>query len=177
MSSEQDEIPDEDSQRGWGDRIAEVADTWSALAQTRLAIFREELAAKRTLLVKGAIGVAIAVGLAAASLLLFAAFVAALLTHLLGSVVWGILGALVLFAAGAGAGGWLGGKALSRVKPFAFPASQRELSKDWRAVQASWSLDGAPSGTGPVLPVAGESRAGREAAVDDLEERFRAGAE
>ena len=177
MSSEQDEIPDEESQRGWGDRVAEVADTWSALAQTRLAIFREELAVKRALLVKGAIGVAIAVGLAAACLLLFAAFVAALLTHLFGSLVWGILGALVLFAVGAGAGGWLGGKALTRVRPFAFPASQAEISKDWRAVRASWSLDGAPTGTGPILPVEGESKAGRETAVEDLEERFRAGAE
>ena len=175
MSSEQDEIPDEESQRTWGDRIAEVADTWSALAQTRLAIFREELAVKRTLLVKGAIGVAIAVGLAAASLLLFAAFTAALLTKLFGSVVWGILGALVLFAAGGGAGGWLGVKALSRVRPFAFPASQDELSKDWRAVRASWSLDGSPASEGAALPI--QSAAVREAAVDDLEERFRAGAE
>ena len=177
MSSEQDEIPDEESQRSWADRIAEVADTWSALAQTRLAIFREEMAVKRAQLVKGAVGVAIAIGLAAGSLLLFAAFVAALLAHLFGSVVWGILGALVVFVVGAVLGGWLGVQALSRVKPFVFPASQDELSKDWRTLRASWSLDGSPPGTGPVLPVEGESKAGREAAVEDLEERFRAGAE
>jgi uncharacterized membrane protein YqjE len=176
MSAEQGEIPDEESERGWGERIAEVADTWSSLAQTRLAILREELAEKQSLFLKGTIAFAAALGLAAGALLLLAAFLAAVLAGLFGSVVLGILGALVLYAAGAGLAGWIGGKTLSRVRPFQFPVAREELSRDFRALRAAWSRDGAPGeGSAPTVTVEGPRT--REAALEDLEERFRAGAE
>jgi uncharacterized membrane protein YqjE len=176
MSAERGEIPDEESQKGWGERIAEVADTWSALAHTRLAILREELAEKRSFFLKGTIAFAVAVGLAAGALLLLAAFLAAVLAGLFGSVTLGILGALVLYAAGAGLAGWMGGKAISRVRPFQFPVAGEELSRDWRALRAAWSRDGAPGEVcEPAVRVEGPRT--REAALEDLEERFRAGAE
>jgi uncharacterized membrane protein YqjE len=176
MSAEQGEIPDEEAQRSWGERIAAVADMWSALAQTRLAILREELAEKQSFFLKGAIGFAVAVGLAAGALLLLAAFLAAVLAGLFGSVALGILGALVLYAAGAGVAGWMGGKAISRVRPFQFPVAGEELSRDWRALRAAWSRDGAPDEVcDPTVRV--ERPRTREAALEDLEERFRAGSE
>ena len=46
MSAEQSELPGEESERSWGERIAGVAEAWRTLAQTRLAIFREELSEK-----------------------------------------------------------------------------------------------------------------------------------
>jgi uncharacterized membrane protein YqjE len=176
MSAEQGEIPDEESERSWGERIAEVADTWSALAQTRLAILREELAEKQSFFLKGAIAFAVALGLAAGALLLLAAFLAAVLAHVFGSVALGIFGALVLYAAGAGVAGWMGGKAISRVRPFQFPAAREELSRDWRVLRAAWSRDGAPDEAAvPTIRVEGPRT--RDAALEDLEERFRAGAE
>jgi len=176
MTAEQGEIPDEESQRGFRERIVEVAETWSALIQTRLAILREELAEKRSFFLKGAIALAAAVGLAAGALLLLAAFVAAVLAHLFGSVALGILGALVLYAAGAGVAGWMGARALSRVRPFRFPAAGEELSRDWRAVRSAWSRDGEPGEGGAPADRSEGARAG-ETALEDLEERFRAGAE
>jgi uncharacterized membrane protein YqjE len=174
MSAEQGEIPDEESQRSWGERIAEVIDTWSALAQTRLAILREELAEKQSFFFKGAIAIAIAVGLAAGALLLLAAFLAAVLAQAFSSVALGILATLVLYVAGAGTAAWIGWRTLSRVRPFRFPAAQEELSRDWHAVRASWSHDGLTEDGG--TRVEGMSRT-REAVPEDLEERFRAGAE
>lgn len=176
MSAEQGEIPDEESQRSWGERIAEVADTWGALAQTRLAILREELAEKQSFVFKGAIAVAIAVGLAAGALLLLAAFLAAVLAQAFSSVALGIFATLVLYAAGAGTAAWIGWKTLSRVRPFRFPAAQEELARDWHAVRASWSHDGQPE-DGETIRVEEVLARTREAVPEDLEERFRAGAE
>ncbi len=176
MSAERGEIPDEESERGWGERLAEVADTWSALAQTRLAILRAELAEKQSFLLKGTIAFAAALGMAAGALLLLAAFLAAVLASLFGSVALGILGALVLYAAGAGVAGWIGGKAIARVRPFRFPVAGEEFSRDWKALRAAWSRDGATGeAVEPTVRVEGPRT--REAAPEDLEERFRAGAE
>jgi uncharacterized membrane protein YqjE len=176
MSAEQGEIPDEESQRSWAERIAEVADTWSALAQTRLAILREELAEKQSFFFKGAIAVTIAVGLAAGALLLLAAFLAAVLAQAFSSVALGIFTTLALYAAGAGTAAWIGWKTLSRVRPFRFPAAQEELARDWHAVRASWSHDGPPE-DGETIRVEEVLARTREAVPEDLEERFRAGAE
>ena len=78
--------------------------------------------------------------------------------------------------ASAGVAGWMGGKALSRVRPFRFPVSGEELSRDFRALRAAWSRDGAQGeGSAPAVTVEGPRT--REAALEDLEERFRAGAE
>ena len=45
MSAEPTELPGEEAEFGWKERIAAVADAWSALLQTRVAIVREERAA------------------------------------------------------------------------------------------------------------------------------------
>ncbi len=91
----------------------------------------------------------------------------------------GILGALVLYAAGAAVGIALGVRALSRVRPFDFPAARLELARDWEALRASWSQGEAiaedprpaPVDDGPVPPRA------RDGSPENLEERYRAGAE
>ena len=175
MSVEREDLPGEDAQLGWRERIEGVAEAALALGRTRLLILRVEAAAKASLLVKGVLGIAVAAGLGAGALLLLAALLAAILTRLFGSVILGVLGALVLYGAGAAVGAVVGWKALSRVRPFQFPEARRELARDWEALRASWSLDeGAQEGeTGP----AGSDSRTREAALENLEERFRAGAE
>lgn len=177
MSAEQDQLPDEEAERGWKERVAAVADAWTALAQTRLAILREEIAEKRAFLLKGLIGVVLAAGLAAGALLLFAAFLAALLAHWFGNVALGILAALVLYGAGAAAAAVAGVKALTRVKPFEFPAASEELRRDWNAVQASWSADGEGEDDAPLPGPEATSARAREDSPESLEERYRSGAE
>lgn len=180
MSAEPDEPPDEEAQRNWKDRIALVAGAGAELLQTRIAIFREELSQKLMLLAKAAAALAIAVGLLAGVLLLFAAFLAALFTRLFGSAVWGIFATLALFAAGAAGAAFAGVKAFTRVRPTEFPASTQELRRDWSALRASWSVGSEPfPDAGPIPPSgpgAGGPR-GSEDSLEGLEDRYRAGAE
>lgn len=165
--------PDE---RGWGDRIAEAATQAGELLKTRVAIFREEAAVKATHAARGAAGMAIALGLAAGAILLFAAFLAALLAKLLGSVPLGILAAFVLYAGLAALFGWRAAKSFEQVKPGAFPATREELRRDVEAIQSALSL-------GPDADEAREEArvaaavAGGQAEVEDLEARYRAGEE
>jgi uncharacterized membrane protein YqjE len=179
MSAEHD-LPGEEEERSWGERIGLVADAWSALVQTRVAIFREELTAKATLLLKGVVAAVIGLGLAIGALLLLAALLVAVLAHWFGSVGFGILGALVLYAAGTGAAVAAAGKWLRRVKPTDFPASSEELRRDWRAVSESWRAeDEAPRVPEGLVPPRPPDALGtlREDRVEDLEDRYRAGAE
>src|SRR6185369_8902986 len=103
-------------ERGWGDRIAEAATQAGDLLKTRVEIFREEAAVKAAHAARGAAGMAIAIGLAVGALLLFAAFLAALLARLFGSVPLGILGAFVIYAGLAALFGWRASQALSKVR-------------------------------------------------------------
>lgn len=180
MSAEQD-LPGEEEERTWGERIGVVADAWSALVQTRVAIFREELVAKATLLLKGVVAAVIGLVLATGALLLLAALLVAVLAHWFGSLGWGILGALVLYTAGAGAAVAAAGKWLGRVRPTEFPASSEELRRDWRAVSESWSADGdgsrAPTGVAPPPRPPDSLGTLREDRPENLEDRYRAGAE
>ena len=180
MSAEHD-LPGEEEERTWGERIGVVADAWSALVQTRVAIFREELVAKATLLLKGVVAAVIALGLAIGALLLLAALLVAVLAHWFDSVGWGILGALLLYAAGAGAAVAAAGKWLGRVKPMEFPASSDELRRDWRAVSESWSVNGEgprpPAGVVPPPRPPDSLGTLREDRPENLEDRYRAGAE
>jgi uncharacterized membrane protein YqjE len=169
MSTETGPIPDEEQERSWSDRLSAVAATAQALVRTRVAIFGEELQAKGALAAKGLIAACIAASLGVGVLLLLAALLVAVLTHLLGSLALGILAVLVLYAAGAGAAGYLAWKALSRVEPFEFPATRDELRSDWEAVRSVLDED---TGTAPTPEPPGES--GPD--VDDLEARFREGA-
>src|SRR5262249_11149537 len=143
MSAEH-ELPGEEEERSWGERIGVVADAWSALVQTRLAIFRAELAVKAILLAGGVVAVLIGLGPAIGALLVFAALLAALFAHWFGSVALGILMALALYAAGAAAAVTAAVKALRGVKPTEFPVSSDEIRRDWRAGAESWTAAAPP---------------------------------
>lgn len=178
MSAEHEELPGEEAEWSWRERVAAVADAWSALIPTRAAIFREELAAKALALLKAVIAVAIGLGVAAGALLLLAAFLAALLAQWFHNVALGILGALVLYAAGAAVAVLAARKALGRVKLTEFPASSEELRRDWSALKESWSAPETPGeGETPSPGAPGAKESGREDRAEDLEERYRAGAE
>jgi hypothetical protein len=183
MSAEH-ELPGEDEERSWGERIGVVADAWSALVQTRVAIFRAELAVKAMLLARGVVAVLIGLGLVIGALLLFAALLAALFAHWFGSVALGILAALALYAGGAAFAVSAAVKALRGVKPTEFPASRDELRRDWRAVSASWAAaepEGDLRAAAPevVIPPRPPDALGtlREDRMENLEDRYRAGAE
>jgi uncharacterized membrane protein YqjE len=178
MSAERSELPGEEAEWGWKERVSAVADACSALVQTRVAIFREELAVKVASLLKGLVAVAIGLFLGAGALLLLAALLAALLAQWFGSVALGILGALVLYAVGATAAVMAAMGALRRVKPAEFPASAEELGRDWRAIRESWSAAEKPEAAGVEAPVAPARTVARgDERVESLEERYRAGAE
>jgi hypothetical protein len=183
MSAEHD-LPGEEEERSWGERIGVVADAWSALAQTRLAIFRTELAAKAVLLARGVVAVVIGMGMAIGALLLLAALLAALFAHWFGSVALGILAALAVYAGGAAFAVMAAVKALRGVKPTDFPASTDELRRDWRAVSSSWAAAEPEAEIRAVAPdtvIAPRPPDAlgtlREDRVENLEDRYRAGAE
>jgi uncharacterized membrane protein YqjE len=181
MSAEPTELPGEEAEFGWKERIAALADAGSALLQTRVAIVREELAVKVASLLRGLVAVAIGLFLGAGALLLLAAFLAALLAQWFGSVALGILGALVLYAVGTAAAVMIALNALKRVKPAEFPASAEELRRDWRALRESWSAPTPPgeseaASPGAPVPAAAADRRSDDR-VESLEDRYRAGAE
>jgi len=167
MSTEEAELPGEEDERGWRERFAQVSAAGRPLLATRLEILREELAGKAIFAGKGLIASVVAAALAIGALLLLAALLAAVLAGLLKSVVLGILVAIVLYAAGAVAAGWFAFQSLARVRPLEFPAVTEELARDWQAVAASLSPEPEPD----------EDDDGPDAPIDDIEERFRAGAE
>ena len=167
MSTEEAELPGEEDERGWRDRFGEVAAAGRTLLATRLAILREELSGKAALAARGLVAAVIAAALGIGALLLLAALLAALLAGLLKSVVLGILAAVVLYGVGAVVAAWFGWKALTRVRPLEFPAVTEELARDWKAVAASVSSE----------PESDSEDEGPDEPIDDLEERFRAGAE
>ncbi|HEY3204852.1 MAG TPA: phage holin family protein [Thermoanaerobaculia bacterium] len=170
MSSESDRLPDEEEERSWRDRLTGLIDVTQALLQTRVAIFREEMGEKALFASKGLVAMAVAGALGVGALLLLAALLAALFAALFKSVVLGILAALIVYGAGAGLAGFLGWRALSRVRPLEFHATSEELASDWEAVRSSLH----PEPEEALAPVAGGDE-GRE--IEDLEKRFRSGAE
>jgi hypothetical protein len=171
MSTEEAELPGEEEERGWRDRLGEVVAAGRTLLATRLAILREELSGKAAFAVRGLVAVAIAAALGVGALLLLAALLAAVLAGLFKSVVLGLLGAVIVYGAGAVVAARLAWQALTRVRPLEFPAVAEELARDWQAVEASLSPESGPE--------AGREREddGPEESIDDIEERFRAGAE
>ena len=171
MSTEKAELPGEEDERGWRDRFGEVTAAGQMLLATRLAILREELSGKAAFAARGIVAVAIAAALGIGALLLLAALLAALLAGLFKSVVLGILAAVILYAAGASVAAVLGWRALTRVRPLEFPAVAEELARDWDAITATLSPEPGPD--------SGSERADEDSQepIDDIEERFRAGAE
>jgi hypothetical protein len=165
-------LPEEEEERNWGDRAARVAGAARALGATRLAILREELDAKAGLFAKGLGAVAAAAALGVGVLLLFAALLSAVLSQLFHNVALGILATMLIYAAGATVAGRIGWKALARVQPTEFPATGRELARDFDTISAALAPEPEPEDEPPPQDPPPD-----EGEVEDLEARLRAGAE
>jgi hypothetical protein len=170
MSSERADFPGEEAEQGWREHLAEVSAAASRLAATRLAMFREELSVKAVFVARGFAFTVVAAAMAVGTLLMAAALIAAVLAKLLGSVILGILATVVIYGAGAAAAAWAGIKALTRVRPFDYPATAEELARDREAVSAALAP---PEPLGEAIPVGTPG----QAPIEDLDERFRAGSE
>ncbi len=140
MSTEREELPEEEEARSWTERAAALAASARVLLETRLAIFEEEFSGKASLLGKGLGAIAVAAALGVGALMLLAALLAAILARLFGSAPLGILGAMLIYAAGAALVGRAGWKAISGVKPKDFPATTSELARDWDAIRESFTV-------------------------------------
>ena len=143
--------------------FARLRDAWEAtqrLVSTRAEIFREEISEKGSLIVRAVMAIGIALALGWLALLLLTALAAVLLANLFGSLWAGLLATLGIYLVGASAAAFLGWKAFSRFRPFAFPATQEGLREDWTAIRDSLRTP----------PRADDEES-------DLEERFRAGSE
>ena len=134
------------------------------------------MSAKGALLGRGIAGLVVAAAFAGMALLLFTAWIAVLLSSLLGSPVWGVLAAFLFFAGVAAAAGVLGVKALSRGNLFEFPVTCEEIRKDWRTLCPVPRYPSRPD-PGDEPEEAELARSHSQAVRDDLEERFRAGSE
>ena len=137
MSTEPEELPDEEAVDGWRDRLSRAWTAAEALLSTRLQIFGAEVAEKAGRAGKGVLGLGIAAAFGFGTTLLLAALLAALFAQLIGNLVLGILAATVLYAAVTGIAGLAGLKALKKVEPTKFPATSEELSRDWDAISAA----------------------------------------
>ncbi len=172
MSTERADLPEEEEAQTWADRAAGLAASAQSLLTTRLAIFREEISVKASLVGRGLAATALAAAFGVGALLLLAALLAAILANLFGSVALGILAATLIYAAGAWAAGRFAWKSLSRVRPDEFPATTRELERDWEAIRDALAAD--PEGeadsraSGPVPD---------DVEVEHLEARLRGGDE
>jgi len=177
---------------GWKERIGAVRRAAAALAATRKEIFREELSEKGTLFAKAAVGLALAAAFGVFALLLLTALVAALFARLLGGPIAGITAALTLYLVVAVLAAVFGGRSLSRVRPFAFPATRDEIRKDLDAMKKHADVeDDGPAGEDAVAAerasvrlddeggddVDEDDRDGGIPKMSELEERFRAGSE
>ncbi|HXM77637.1 MAG TPA: phage holin family protein [Thermoanaerobaculia bacterium] len=143
--------------------FARLRDAWEAtqrLVSTRAEIFQEEVSEKGSLLARAALAIGIALVLGWLALLLFTALAAVALVNLLGSLWAGLLAALGIYLVAASVAAFLGWKSFSRIRPFAFPATQDGLREDWTAIRDS--LRTPPRGPEEE---------------SDLEDRFRAGSE
>src|SRR5262249_61497596 len=93
-----------------------------------------------------------------------------------------LAGPPALCAAGAAAAAPAGVKGRRGVKPTEFPVSSDEIRRDWRAVSESWTA-AEPEVRAvvpePVIPPPEPGAPGtpREDRVENLEDRYRAGAE
>jgi hypothetical protein len=157
---------------GLSERLQRLLEAAGRLIATRAAILREEMGAKGEALVRAVAGCALAAFVGGLSLLLLTAWIAAVLSRLLGGPILGILATFVLYLAVAAAAGFYGSKALARVKPFEFPVTAGEIRKDWDAVRFSAMSEPPPQSPGPS-----DIPAPMEPTMDDLEARFRAGSE
>jgi uncharacterized membrane protein YqjE len=184
----EEEILEDRPEPGWKERIAAVRRAAAALLATRAVIFRQELSEKGSLFAKAAIGLALAAVFGVLASLLLTALVAALFSRILGGPIAGITAALLLYVLIAAAAAILGGRTLSRVRPFAFPATRDEIRKDLDAVKEHAAVrDESPASSDAlaaerasdddeVLEDAEDGERERRA-MSEIEDRFRAGSE
>ena len=165
--------------RRWSDRLDQLASATQSLLATRLAIFEEELGVKGRFFGKGLVFAGVAAAFGFGAVLLFAALLAAVLAQVFGNAALGVLGAGVVYAAGAFVGGYFAWRALAKVRPTEFPATARELSRDAEAIRAALVQDPDPEdGSDPgFVPEEEEIEVESEGDVRDLEARLREGAE
>ena len=188
----EEDILEDRPEPGWKGRIAAVRRAAAALLATRAAILREELSEKGSLFAKAAIGLALAAVFGVLAFLLLTALVAALFSRLLGGPIAGITAALGLYVLIAAAAAILGGRTLSRVRPFAFPATRDEIRKDLDAVKEHSAVgdeaasDALAAERASVRPgerveeledAEDRERERRVSAMSEIEDRFRAGSE
>jgi putative superfamily III holin-X len=164
--------PVESPPAGWSGRLGRLLEAARRLISTRAAILREEMGAKGEALGRGIAGLLLGGALGCLALLLLTAWIAAVLSRLLGGPILGILATFVLYLAAAAGAALYGTRALGRVKPFEFPVTAGEIRKDLEAVRSS--TRGEPP---PPPPGEAEVPAPVEPPVDDFEARFRAGSE
>lgn len=172
MRDNETPAPEAVREETWRQRLHGFFEALGSLLSTRAAIFQEELGAKASALGRAIGAFVLAAALAWLALLLLTAGIAALLSHLLGGPIAGILATFALYAAAAGLAAFLGVKTLSRVN-FDFPVTGEEIRKDWQALQSAASpRPPGPSGSeGETASVSGQLPS------DDLEARFREGSE
>jgi uncharacterized membrane protein YqjE len=176
MESEET-VPEDLPEPGWKERIGAVRRAATALLATRAEIFREELSEKGSLLAKAAIGIAFAAVFGVLALLLLTALLTAVLSRLLGGPIAGISAALFLYLLAAALAAILGGRILSRVRPFAFPATRDEIRKDLDALKGPASDEALAAEKASVRPGEEEDEDEQVPSMSELEERFRAGSE
>jgi uncharacterized protein (DUF58 family) len=157
----------------WPQRVRAFFESVGSLFSTRAEIFRAELGATGMALGRATVAFFLAAVLAVLALLLLTAGLAALLSYLFGSPVWGILVTFVLFAGAAALSAYLGVRTLSRGKLFEFPVTAEEIRKDWKVFLRS----AAPEPPGPVTGERDVILAPGSGVSDDLEARFRVGSE
>lgn len=160
MWSSRQRVESEDAAPGILARISAALEAARGLAATRAAMFKEEASEKGSTLARGAAAMAIALALGFFALMLLTALVAVLLAQLFGSVWAGVLGALVLYLIAAAGAAFAGIRSFRGFRLLDFPETRRGLREDWAAVRGSLQ---------PPPEPAEDS--------EDLEQRFRAGAE
>lgn len=144
-------------------RLASARAKAAQLAATRAAIFREELAEKGTHAARGIAGFVIALFFLSLALLVATALIAALFAKLFGSAILGVTATLVLYLVIAAAGAMVSVRALQKLEPTSFPATEDAIRGDLTALSAAAAP--APS----AEPDDGDPA--------DVESRFRAGSE
>lgn len=170
MPDREDAVGGNGSRPGWAARLDRLIGALSQLLSTRSEILGVELSEKGSRLAGGIAAAGVAAILAFLAFLLLAALVAVIFARILGSAWAGVLAALVIYAAGAAAAAVLALRQLSRVRPFDFPLTSRELERDWDAVRTAAGFVEKPE-----MPVATPSVPAP--AAEDFEERLRRGLE
>jgi Flp pilus assembly protein TadB len=157
-----EEQADNAREESFAARLASARAKAAKLAATRAAIFREELAEKGTHAAWGIAGFVIAFFFLSLALLVATALVAALFAKLFGSAILGVTATLVLYLVIAAAGALLGVRAMQKVEPSRFPATEDAIRGDLAALSAAASPPSAPQ---------------PDDGGEDFESRFRAGSE